>query len=230
MILVLAGEGDAMARSLVSQWSGHDARLLVPKDLSVVGWRHRAGSRGDSTAMVDGNPIAGEKIRGVLVRTPGVASADLPHIRGEDREYVAAEMTAFLLAWLSSLDCPVINRPTPYCLLGPSLRPEQWLHLAAVEGVPVAGLRRTTAGDAAPPALASTAVVVVGDRCLGATTDALDDRARRVAHAAGVSLLQAYFTGPPEDPVLTGADLFVDVQDPEVNAAVLELLVGEVLR
>jgi hypothetical protein len=73
-------------------------------------------------------------------------------------------------------------------------------------------------------------VVVVGERCFGATTDALDDRARRIARAAGVSLLDAYFTGPPEDPVLTGVDLFVDVQDPGVSAAVLDLLLGEVPR
>jgi hypothetical protein len=94
----------------------------------------------------------------------------------------------------------------------------------------VAGVRRTTAAQAPPAALASTAVVVVGDRCFGATTDALRDRARTVARAAGVSLLDAYFTGPPDDPVLTGADLWVNLEHPAVSAAVLDLLVAGVKR
>jgi hypothetical protein len=40
-------------------------------------------------------------------------------------------MKAFLLSWLSQLNCLVFNRPTPLCLSGPSWRPEQWTYAAA---------------------------------------------------------------------------------------------------
>ena len=33
-----------------------------------------------------------------------------------------------LLSWLSQLNCPVVNRPTPLCLSGPNRRPEQWTY------------------------------------------------------------------------------------------------------
>ncbi len=56
--------------------------------------------------------------------------------------YVSAEMTAFLLSWLSGLDCPILNRPTPNCLSGPGWRQEQWIHLAARLGIPVDPVQR----------------------------------------------------------------------------------------
>lgn len=227
MILVLANQDDAVARSLVDQWADYDARLVVPQDLSVVGWRYRSGSLGGSRAMVEGAPVPIEDVHAVLVRAPCVMNADLRHIQAADRDYVATEMTSFLLAWLTSLDCPVINRPTPYCLQGPAFRTEQWIHLAARAGVPVTTVRRTTAKAGAPHQFGSTVVTVVGDESIGATTDALDDYARRIARAADASVLNTYFTGPPEAPVFTGADVWVDLEDPVINDAVLSLLVGE---
>jgi hypothetical protein len=53
-----------------------------------------------------------------------------------ERAYAAAELTAFVLGWLSSLDCPVRNRPDPACLAGPAPPP---LGLAAAAAR--AGLR-----------------------------------------------------------------------------------------
>jgi hypothetical protein len=53
-------------------------------------------------------------------------------------------MKAFLLSWLSQLNCLVLNRPTPLCLSGPSWRPEQWTYAAAQLGIPVQPLRTLT--------------------------------------------------------------------------------------
>src|SRR5262245_34157967 len=125
MILVLASRSDENARSLVDRWESHGARLLVPECLSVVGWRHRGSARPSSRAVLGGVPVNGAEIRGVLSRLPSVMPSDLLHICAEDRAYVAAEMTAFLVAWLASLPCPVLNRPTPTSLAGPLLRQEQ---------------------------------------------------------------------------------------------------------
>lgn len=60
----------------------------------------------------DGNsPVSNEDIAGVFVRR--VACVDPTGWSSDDLAYVYAEMQAGLLAWLWSLNCPVINRYPP---------------------------------------------------------------------------------------------------------------------
>jgi hypothetical protein len=228
MILVLASSYDDAARSLVKQWSSHGARLLCPDDLCVVGWRHGVGSTSGARAIADGVPVPLEDLRGVLVRLPAVTPFDLPLIHCDERAYVSAEMTAFLLAWLHGLPCPVLNRPTPVCLMGPAMRPEQWVHTAADSGLPVVAVRRTTSGYGPPlhPPASTTVVTVVGDQCVGATSEIAARRALMVARRAGASVLSTYFAGPAEDPVFLGADLWIDLQNHLITDAALALLHG----
>jgi len=56
---------------------------------------------------LDGDPT---EIAGVLVR--GTAWVDPAGWAPEDHAYVQAEMLAATLAWLASLPCPVVNRPS----------------------------------------------------------------------------------------------------------------------
>ncbi|UQA59903.1 hypothetical protein [Polyangium aurulentum] len=226
MIVVLASRSDEASRGLVDRWSSHGARLLLPDDLSVVGWRHGAGSVSGARAIVGGDPVPIEAIQAVLVRMACVAPVDLPHIRPDERIYVAAEMTAFLLAWLTSLPCPVYNRPTATGLMGPVFRPEQWIQVAAHCGIPVTTVRRTGAGYAAPthPPESIKTVVVVGETCLRAPSEAARARALAVARSAGASLLDVHFQGPAADPVCVGADVWLDVGDPIIADALLALL------
>jgi len=42
------------------------------------------------------------------MRLPAVLATDLPHILISDRDYVASEMTAFLVYWLNALGKPVL--------------------------------------------------------------------------------------------------------------------------
>jgi len=46
MLVVLAHSHDAAARALVDRWRARDARLMVPRDLSLPGWCHYVGGRG----------------------------------------------------------------------------------------------------------------------------------------------------------------------------------------
>ena len=61
--------------------------------------------------VVDGRIVRCQKIAGVLTRLPYVYEREVHHIALDDRQYVAAEMGAFLTAWLASLACPILNRP-----------------------------------------------------------------------------------------------------------------------
>src|SRR6185312_5009593 len=134
MLLAVASGYD---RSAAAWAARHGAALLTPADLSVAGWRYHAGISGPNTAVVGGEVITVDALDGVLTRLPYVSPVELGHIVETDQEYVAAEMTAFLLAWLSRLPCPVINRPTSSWLCGPAWPPERWVWTAARLGLHV---------------------------------------------------------------------------------------------
>src|ERR1700674_4065238 len=120
MIVVVASRRDVVATALVTLWSKYGARLLTPDDLCKPGWRYEPGRPEDGTAVIDGAPVGVRHIGGVLVRLGSIDASDLPQFAPADRRYAAAEMTAFLISWLSELTCPVINPPSGSCLAGPN--------------------------------------------------------------------------------------------------------------
>ena len=231
MLLVVAGRHDGVAKALVDRWAGHGAALLTADDLSAAGWRHPLGGAQRATAataVAGGRVVAGHAITGVLTRRPYVAEQELGHIVPADRAYVAAEMTAFLLSWLSGLACPVLNRPTASCLAGPNWWPEQWVHLAARLGMPVRPVRRHVAlgagGAVAAAGPQPITVTVVGDRCFGPVDAALAAQARRLAGAAGAEMLAVRFSGGEAGADFLGADPWPDVAAPAIADAVLDYL------
>lgn len=226
MIVVVAGDRDDAARSLVARWGAYDAQVITPAGLSAAGWRCYSHSLNHSTCVRGGRVVDARDISGVVTRLAWVTEYDLPHIRQPDRSYVAAEMTAFLLWWLASLDCPVINRATPTGLAGPNWRAEQWTHCAAGLGIPVRPVRRTVnpagSSSAPEPALASVKVTIVGNRCLGSEEGLITSRARRLASAADAHLLEVEFSGTERDASFLGANSCPDVSG-ELADAILEL-------
>jgi hypothetical protein len=245
MLLVLASLYDRAARALVERWREYDARLVTCRDLSRAGWRFDPEDARAALVSVGGESVHASEIRGVLTRLPSVTPYELPHIVAEDREYVAAEMTAFLTAWLSSASFPVVNRPTPVCLMGPNWRAEQWTHAALRAGARVRSTTRLLSLRAPRPAPsreaseedarvgrlnddASVTLTVACGRCFGTTDEALEAQALRLAELAGVELLEVRF-GVGRESAFVGAYLAPDVSHPDVADALLErfLCVGE---
>jgi hypothetical protein len=146
-----------------------------------------------------------------------------------DRAYVAAEMSAFLAAWLSDLVCPVLNRPTPGSLVGPSWRREQWKSAAQQVGMRVPArqryLRLSSHGTWSEHRLASK-VWVVGDRCLGDVHPTLSQQARRLAAKANVWLLGVYFSEAGPHAEFLDATLRADVDCSDVTDAMLHYLLA----
>lgn len=221
MLVIVADSRDADATALVERWRGHDAWLMTSSDLSAPGWCHRVASPGASTAVIGGRMVDTETITGVLSLLPCVTAGELVRIVPEDRAYVATEMTAFLLSWLSSLTCPMLNRPTPDCLTGPNWRPAQWVHAAAKAGIPVrpAGPRTETTAPAAT-------VTVVGEICTGSMDAVLRRHARKLAAATGVPMLAVHFEGAGAGARILGADPRPDIASPEIADAILRCLGG----
>jgi hypothetical protein len=230
VILVLASRADAVAAEFVRFAAGAGAHvaLVAPDDLSRPGWRLRVGRAGDGRAVVDGEPTPVSALTGVLCRLAAVYPFELVDIVPEEREYIAAEATAFLLAWLDALPCRVVNAPGPLCLSGPGWRREQWLHAARRLGVPVVpAVRRVVPGNGSAVQTGSpgASVTIVGPGWAVGPRE-LVGPARRLAAAAGVELLTVWFATVEPGFAVSGADERPDVSTPSVAAPLVELLRG----
>lgn len=231
--MVLGSRHDQAASDIVKRWAQYDAALLSCEDISTPGWRYRPFDRAASRAVVSGRVIPEGEIRGVLVRRPWIAEQELAHIRASDREYVAAEMNAFLRSWLGSLRCTVLNRPSGTSLCGPNWRPVQWAEAAARAGIEVEttswrvpgwGGRRARAARGGEPC----EVTLVGNRCLGSRDDDCAEAARRLAAAAKVGLLAVRFVsrGSGRGPSFVAASAMPNLSEPDVARAVLDHLLS----
>jgi hypothetical protein len=208
--------------------AGADARLVTCHDLARPGWRLTLDD--EPTLVVDGQAVAAANVQGVLTRLPWVTGDELPFVHEHDRAYAAAEMQAFLLALLTQLRCPVVNRASPGCLAGPAWSPERWTLCAAQQGLEVRPIvRRAFAGGTPvdePPPTARRVVQVVHGRVLGDVPRSFQDAAAAVALAAHCDLLRVAFEAKAANPVFLDADVFVDLSDREVADATLRLLSG----
>jgi hypothetical protein len=220
MLVILAHPRDEGARALAARWHDGGACLMTPRDLSRPGWCHHIGVPcGDEWCVASGERIRTAALGGVITRLPAVAPADLPHIAARDRDYVAAEMTAFLVSWLTRLRCPVLNRPDATSLMGPNRGRERWLTLAARAGLRPA--QRTCGAPAVPAALATAMVTVVGRRWIGDVAPELGAQAVCLAGRANVDLLTVQFETPEADAAFVCAELMIDVRVDAVADALL---------
>jgi hypothetical protein len=222
LIIILGKQEDETAAWLAERWRTHSAMVVSPFDLSQSGWVHYVGSPQHSRLRLGALDAGEEDVGGVLVRMASVEPQDLQHIAERDRAYVAAEMTAFLLAWLSGLACPVLNRPTSQSLGGPAFRKEQWVQFASRMGIPSAPSRRDSR------AMRSTRedncgceVTVVGSACFGDADRILTQSARQLAASSGADLLSVSFTGRTADSEFVTANPWPDLRSPKIADAVM---------
>jgi hypothetical protein len=185
MIVVVASAYDTAARSVAARWGSRRAAMLTAEDLCRPGWSLRIPAGGANTSVIGDRVVPNAEIEGVLTLRPCVFSAELRSIRPADRQYVSAEVNAFLLAWLTSLHCPVVNRPSATSLSGPNWRHEQWAMTAASLGIPV---RRETRDESA------LEMIAAGDRCFGSEDATLTTWTQQLARAAAVDLLAVRFS------------------------------------
>ena len=229
MIVVFAQEHDEYAKNLVQRWRDQGARLMVPADLSRCGWCCSSPNPDDSQCVIEGTRCRSSEIRGVLVRLAAVLATDLSHIVVSDRDYVASEMTAFLVYWLNALSKPVLNCPTPRSLLGPGWFPEHWIYYAAQAGMRVRPMSRAIQPASFDPPTwpehdgsFSELTVVAGAHCFGDVAPDLAEKARALAAAAHVDLVKFRFDGPDSDACFLAADLCPPLDDCRIEQAVLD--------
>jgi len=229
VIVVFASRYDAGARLLTARWARHGAQLLTCDDLSAAGWLYSLSDQAAGTAVIGGRVVPMDHIRGVVTRLPWVTERELSGIAPGDRCYIAAEMSAFLVAWLSGLACPVLNRPTATCLIGPALRREQWIGVAREVGIrTVPETRCVRLGDAAAAVrpLAACIVWVVGGQCLGDAAPVLLQQSRKLAAAAGVAMLGVCFSAAGPDAAMVETLTYPDLDREDLTDAMLDYILA----
>jgi hypothetical protein len=231
VIVVVGSRHDQAAREIVAHWELQGAALLTCEDLSTAGWRHRLFDPSESRIVVGGRVVRESDICGVLVRRPWILERELVNIAAVDREYLAAEMNAFLLSWLSHLSCRVLNRPAGTCLCGPNWRPQQWAQAASSAGiqveprrwrVPAVRNRKPKFPEIRPEPLVE--VTVFGDRCFGNADKACFAGAKRLAEIAGTDLLGIRFSAGERGLHFLSANTMPALADTGLAQAVCEYL------
>jgi len=179
-------------------------------------------------AVISGRSVPLSDVRGVLIRRPWIFPEELTHIAEPDRDYVSAEMSAFMVSWLTELTCPVINRPNPTCLSGPAWREPEWVLLASALNIAVMRQRwEIPRGSADWPSSAqpnATELTVVANHCIDDADGPTAAAAERLARAADITLVGLRFVTEDSGPRFLAANLWPTLENERVIDAVLEQL------
>lgn len=130
---------------------------------------HRLGRGGVHTTIElgDGTLIADASLTGVLNRLVEAPAAAWANAAVDERHYATAELHAFTLSWLSSLTCPVRNRPEPTYLAGLAPHPLRALAAAHSAGLPAPSIRFDTSTATTGPEQLIAAIYSAAQRAAG---------------------------------------------------------------
>lgn len=115
MFLLLSDPRDPLCQAVRASLdaAGYEARIVANPLAQPMrfAWRLNALSSASQLIWEDGTRLFDAELAGVMVRSTGWIAGD--GWNPNDLAYVRSETHAALLAWLWSLDCPVINRYSP---------------------------------------------------------------------------------------------------------------------
>lgn len=155
MLLILCEIDDLVALRFAAyaRAAGVHTRVLTGSALSFAARRsHRLSDRTGVSTEIDlpgRTSITDDALSGVLNRLVGPPAAAWRFAAAGERDYASAELYAFVWSWLSSLRCPVRNRPSPGCLAGPALGPLPVAAAARRAGLDCPDIRLGTETDCA---------------------------------------------------------------------------------
>jgi hypothetical protein len=231
VIVIVASRFDASARQLNDRWADEGCCLLTPADLSVSGWRYRVGDPLNSVAIIGGRTVKQFEIHAVFTRLQWVWETELLDIVPGDRGYIASEMSAFLLCWLTGLTCPVLNRPSASCLTGPGWSREQWNSAALEAGMRVDPIRRLSSLSLAaglngksPNDPKQVSLTIAGGVCVGCADTTLAEQAINLSRVAKTDFLTVRFSSAEPTASFVGVNVFPNIEESSIAEAALNYL------
>lgn len=196
-MIYLLGEpedNDLLWLAVMLQRRGMQVEFVLPEDLllgSALTCRIDNSGAASSLRLHDGREINADMAGLVINRL-----ADLPSIGGAispaDKIYLAEEWRAALVAWLRTLQCPVLNPPRAGSLTGPVLLPAAWRSIANAHDLMSRPWNSTETLIPADP----VNLLCLGGRCIDPTNSAPASIGRSLAKMAkyvGAPLLGATF-------------------------------------
>jgi len=212
-LLLLARTEDPAVRVLTQRAPDRVAHASV-EDLCAPGWRYMVGAPEHARARACGRTIEVGRIAAVLCRIGRLSAADMETVHADDREFAAAETTAFLRAWLTQFHGVRCNEPTWMSLAGPRWHPLQWSRLVTELGIPASVAARESA-----------TAVVAGRDVFGTTVPKLIDYSRRIASAVHARSLAIRFVRNGEW-CFHSAEACPELDEPNADALLHDLLAG----
>lgn len=198
MIIVLGSAHDPVARSMIDTFT--DAHLCSAEDLCSPGWVWPIDHMRDPVWVVEGRPVPDETVSGVFVRRTCVYPEELMGTHPDDREYLAAECSAFLSFVLARTGARVVNPVIDGAFGEEALRLERWMPAARSVGQAVAPLRFHD-GEVEEIARSAIVVDVVDGEAFGDLDVALLQRLALMARKIGVDY--GNFVVDPADRLLS---------------------------
>jgi len=227
-ILIIAERFDDRARVLAAGLGGR-AVVVAPCDLSRPGWTFHPDP-GKRTGCNGAEVFFASELSAVIIRLIAVFPGQILHVAAKDREYVAAEMTAFLRAWLYGLSCPLINPPTGSSLSGPAWEQERWAMLAHRVGVPFVSTRLKVPADRDRLPEVNPQhrrrVVIVGEELVtgGECPGELVTAARTLVSAAGIYCGAVHFDISEPHARVLSVDCWPELSEAALLAALIRAL------
>jgi len=217
-IVILARAGNLPARALAAAWPDGGAQLLTPGDVLRAAWRWRLRPSG---AITMAGPDYFTAPAGVLCLLEAVTVVDLPGIAPADRAYAAAELNAFLLAWLYNLPCRRLNPPSLTALNG-ERHMLAWRAHAREAGLALLPLEAADPEAACtPPPGPAMAVTAIAGSIIGGNARA-QQAVRRLAQSARLPMLQACLCETPHGLALHSASAQPDLASAAAAAALVK--------
>jgi hypothetical protein len=192
VIVVVGSRHDSVSRSLATMLPG--GALCGADDLTRPGWCWPLESPETARWVVEGKIVDDGEVSDVLVRRTYVYPEELFETHPDDREYLAAEATAFLVFVLSRTCGRVVNPVADGAVGDGAVRPERWTAAAVRFGMKVAPIRMRSTGRVRLPPRTSTVEVAAGQP-FGGGSPQLRRMAVALADALGMGYVSMVFDG-----------------------------------
>ena len=225
MILIISNYLDDTAGELLKLFPAGKASLFTSQHLSSRGIAAYSNQFNNSYVTIEENSLSVESITGVITLIPSIFPWELIQIEKEDREYVAGEMTAFMIYFLSCLRCPKLNPPSPSCLSGFNWRQEHWIKKAFELRIPVKPIEISSREKIKTNYLDAEiiTIIIIGNQFCGQDNELLISYAFHLARHTGMKLLQVNFIKYSNDETyFLSASQFPDLDNNSVMEAMVD--------